>query len=143
MQARDIMTRSVVTVRADESARQAAGLLAEHRITAMPVLDGTGRLVGMVSEADLLAHRLAHDPRSHLWRDDRPQPDPARTVGEVMSRTVVSLGPDADTASMAEVMLDRGLRSIPIVDGGRLVGIVSRRDLLRTLVRPDHGASPG
>ncbi len=135
MRAREIMTRSVVTVRAGDPAKQAAGLLAEHRITAMPVLDETGRLVGMVSEADLLAHRVAHDPRSHLWRDEQPQPDPAHTVGEVMTRTVVSLGPDADTASLAEVMLDRDLRSIPIVDGGSVVGIVSRRDLLRTLVR--------
>jgi CBS domain-containing protein len=138
MRAREIMTRSVVTVRSSDPVKQAAGLLAEHRITAMPVLDGTGRLVGMVSEADLLAHRMAHDPRSHLWRDEQQRADPARTVGEVMSRTVVSLGPDAYLADIAELMLDRGLRSIPIVDGGRVVGIVSRRDLLRTLVR-----SPG
>jgi CBS-domain-containing membrane protein len=138
MRAREIMTRSVVTVRTSDPAKAAAGLLAEHRITAMPVLDGTGRLVGMVSEADLLAHRVAHDPRSHLRRDGQPQADPAHTVGEVMSRPVVSLEPDTDLATIAEVMLDRGLRSIPIVDGGRVVGIVSRRDLLRTLVR-----SPG
>ena len=143
MLAREIMTRSVVTVRTDDPAKLAAGLLAEHRITAMPVLDGAGRLIGMVSEGDLLAHRVAHDPRSHMRRDEQSQSDPAHTVGEVMSGTVVSLGPDADTASIAELMLDRGLHSVPIVDGGRVVGIVSRADLLRTLVRPDRGGSPG
>ena len=102
----------------------------------MPVLDGDGRLVGMVSEADLLAHRMAHDPRRHLRRDG-DQPDPPRTVGEVMTSPVVAMGVDADAADIADLMLQYNVRSVPIVDGASVVGIVSRRDLLRTLVRDD------
>lgn len=138
MRARDIMTRPVITVHAGTSVRQAAALLTRHGITAMPVLDTEDRLVGMVSESDLLRNRLPHDPRSHLRRDlAAPAPDPPGTVAEVMTRPVVSMSDNADAADLAELMLDYDVRSVPIVAGATVVGIVSRRDLLRTLVRDD------
>ncbi len=137
MRADEIMTRSVVTVRPGTPVRQAAALMAEHGITSLPVLDEDDRVVGIVSEADLLRDRMPHDPRSHLRLESREQPDPARRVEQVMTKVVVCLGENADTADLAAVMLDNNVRAVPIVDGARLVGIVSRRDLLRTLLRDD------
>lgn len=136
MQARQIMTTPVVTVRPDTTVRDAAALLLQHRITAAPVLDADGELVGMVSEGDLVVDRFGHDPRSQL-RPVEDEPPGPQTVGEVMSSPVVALGPSADAADLAETMLDADIRSIPIIEGAAVVGIVSRRDLLRTLVRDD------
>ncbi len=136
MQAQQIMTTPVVTVGPDTGLRDAAALLLEHRITAVPVLDADGELVGMVSEGDLVVGRFSHDSRSEL----RPMPDgPSgpQTVGEVMTTPAVTLGPSTDAADLAQTMLDGDVRSIPIVEGAVLVGIVSRRDLLRILVRDD------
>jgi CBS domain-containing protein len=126
----------VITGRTGTPVKEAAALLAEHAITALPVLDEDDRLVGMVSEADVLANRVAHDPRSHLRRDEG-HPDAAHSVGEVMTTPVVAMAAGADTADVADLMLQYDVRSVPIVDGPTVVGIVSRRDLLRTLVRDD------
>jgi CBS domain-containing protein len=140
MQARDIMTRPVITFRADTTIRQAAAVLTERGITAAPVVDHADGLVGMVSEADLIAGRFSHDPRSHLRRGEGTGDEPAgapQTVGEVMTRTVIAMSASADAADLAQAMVDCDVRSIPIVTGSAVIGIVSRRDLLRTLVRDD------
>jgi CBS domain-containing protein len=136
MRARDIMTRKVVTVRTDTTAREAAALLSEHGITSLPVLDDDDRVFGIVSELDLIRDRMPHDPRSHL-RPASESRDPARLIGQVMTDTVVCLPETADTGDLASTMLESNVRAVPIVDGARLVGIVSRRDLLRTLLRDD------
>jgi len=136
MQARQIMTRSVLTVRPGTTIREAATLLLENGITAAPVLDAQDELVGMVSEGDLVIDRFHHDPRSQL-RPVRDEPPGPQTVAEVMTTTVVALSPSADAADLAETMLSADVRSIPIVEGAAVVGIVSRRDLLRTLIRDD------
>jgi CBS domain-containing protein len=136
MRAREIMTTKVLTVRTDTPVHEAAALLTDHGITSLPVLDEDGRVVGIVSEMDLIRNRMPHDPRSHL-RPERPQPDPARQVGEVMTEPVVCLTENADTADLAALMLDNNIRAVPIVGADGLVGIVSRRDLLRTLLRDD------
>jgi CBS domain-containing protein len=137
MKASEIMTTPVLTVRADASVRDAAALLAEHAITSIPVVDEDGKIVGILSEVDVIRDRLPHDPRSHLRRDQLPTHDPAQRVRDVMSTTVICLGANADTADIAALMLNNNVRAVPIVDGMALLGIVSRRDLLRTLVRPD------
>jgi CBS domain-containing protein len=136
MKASDIMSSPAVTATADMSAREAVALLAEHRITSMPVVDDNGDVIGMVSEVDLLRSRVPHDPRSHLLpQHDRA--DPPRTVREVMSDAVVCLSENADAADLAQVLVDNRIRAVPILRGGALVGIVSRRDVLRTLLRDD------
>ncbi|HLY34154.1 MAG TPA: CBS domain-containing protein [Jatrophihabitantaceae bacterium] len=137
MRAAEIMTRDVATVRPDTAVRHAIELMAEHSCTSLPVLDDDDRVVGIVSEVDLLRDRMPHDPRSHLRRDDSPQDDPARLVRDVMRDTVVCMPATADSADLAEVMLTNNIRAVPIVDGAMLVGIVSRRDVLRTLLRDD------
>jgi CBS domain-containing protein len=137
MKASEIMTTPVLTVRADASVRDAATLLAERAITSIPVIDEDGKIVGILSEVDVIRDRLPHDPRSHLRRDQLPTPDPGQRVRDVMCKTVICLGANADTADIAALMLNNNVRAVPIVDGMALLGIVSRRDLLRTLVRPD------
>lgn len=136
MRATDIMTRHPVTVRRGTSVRVAAELLARHRITSMPVLDDDDRLIGIVSEIDLLRSRMPHDPRASVRRR-ADGPDPARTVGDVMSDVVVCAAENADLADLASMLSANGVRAVPIVSGSALVGIVSRRDLVRTLVRDD------
>jgi len=136
MQARQIMTRPVITVRPGTTIREAATLLLDNAITAAPVLDAEDELIGMVSEGDLVIDRFHHDPRSQL-RPVLDEPPGPQTVAEVMTTTVVALSPSADAADLAETMLAADVRSIPIVEGAAVVGIVSRRDLLRTLIRDD------
>jgi CBS domain-containing protein len=138
MRVKDIMTRHVYAVRGSDTVEHAAALLAEHRITAAPVYDDAGELIGMVSEGDLLWHRVPADPTAHLRPvgggvdEDRP-----RTVTQVMSREPVTTWPEADVADVAQFMLDRDVRSVPVVVDGDVVGIVSRRDILRSVVRTD------
>lgn len=137
MQARDIMTRPVITFRVDTPVRDAAAVLTGKGITAAPVLDDADEIIGIVSEADLIADRFGHDPRSHARRDVEPRRDAPQTVGEVMTDTVIALSPTADAADLAETMYHHDIRSVPIVEGSTVLGIVSRRDLLRTLIRDD------
>lgn len=136
MRARDIMTPNPVTVTSDVPVRVAAGMLRQHGITSMPVVDGDGRVIGMVSEVDLLRGRLPHDPRTSVAAPE-DGPDPARTVGAVMSDVVVCMPDGADAADLAQAMVASHIRAVPILAGGDLVGIVSRRDLLKTLLRDD------
>jgi len=138
MRAGDIMTKPVHTIGPDASVESAADLLAAKTVTALPVVDDAGVLVGMVSEGDLLWHRVPTDPTAHLWRNrDKEAPRPPRTVREVMSTRPVTTTPDADVAEVADIMLQRDVRSVPVVDGRKVVGIVSRRDILRVAVRRD------
>jgi CBS domain-containing protein len=136
MRVRDIMSHPVFTVRSTDPIEGAAALLADRGITAAPVVDPDGRLIGMVSEGDLLRDRVPDDPTAHL----RPMVSHHRpkVVAEVMTRTVVTAWLDEDVSDVARTMLNRDVRSIPVLDGGRLVGIISRRDLLRTVVRTDE-----
>jgi CBS domain-containing protein len=136
MKASEIMTRNVITISIDATVREAVTKLSEHAITSLPVLDHEGNVVGIVSELDLLSSRLPHDPRTSMTpRGDGP--DPAQTVRAVMTEPVVCLSENADTADLAQVLVDNRVRAVPILSGSGLVGIVSRRDVLRTLLRDD------
>ncbi|WP_198597774.1 CBS domain-containing protein [Blastococcus atacamensis] len=139
MQARDVMTCEVVTVGPDTSAKYAAEVMAERGFAALPVIDGEDRLVGIVAEADVLRDRIPRDPRLHLRRDGDADGDaPSLLVSGVMTGEVRSVEATADLADIARLFLDDRLRSVPVADGSRVVGIVSRRDVLRTLIRPDE-----
>ena len=138
MQARDVMTREVVTVASDTSVKSAAEILATRGFAAVPVVDEEHRLLGIVTEADVLRGRMLPDPRLRLRRDeDTGSAPPPVLVRGVMTVDVRTVEAAADVADIARLFVDERLRSVPVVDRGRLVGIVSRRDLLRTLVRPD------
>jgi CBS domain-containing protein len=139
MFARDVMTNPVVTVTADTRVKRAAGLLATGGYTALPVVDENECLVGIVSEADIVRGRFPRDPRSRITGGYEPATAAATaTVGEVMSIDVVSVSPTTDVVDLVAVMLEHGVRSIPVVDGARLAGIVTRRDLVRAFARDDE-----
>src|SRR6195952_1550760 len=136
MKARDVMSHPVITVRADTTVKMAAELLTRHGFTGLPVTDDDDHLIGIVTEADLLRDRIAPDPRlrprAHLPRGAR-----VPIVADVMTTSVESLTVGADAAEIARIMLDERLRCLPIVDGRWIIGIVTRRDLLRKAVLHD------
>ncbi|MET8764594.1 CBS domain-containing protein [Lentzea sp. NPDC004782] len=138
MRTRDVMTTEVVVVGPDTGARDAARLLADRGFTALPVVDTAGTFVGVVSEAELLRDRLPQDPR-RLVHGEPPVPRhaPGDVVAQVMTKPAVTVTPNTDLAEVADLMLEHGVRSIPVVHEGRLVGIVTRRDLLRSISRDD------
>jgi CBS domain-containing protein len=132
------MTRDVITVGPDSFVKQAAEVMAQRGFAALPVVDEDNGLVGIVAEADVLRDRLPPDPRLHLRRDEpSTQSLPPLLVRDVMTAEVRSVEASADIADVARMFVDQHLRSVPVLEHGRTVGIVSRRDLLRTLARPD------
>ena len=136
MRVKDIMTRKVYSVRTVDSIEVAAKLLADRRITAAPVYDEAGELVGMVSEGDLLWHRVPADPTAHrrpVTGDARSCGDRPHAVADVMSGAPLTTWPDADIADVAQTMLERDVRSLPVLEDDVVVGIISRRDVLRTV----------
>jgi CBS domain-containing protein len=137
MRIRDVMSSPVVTVAPDTHLKEVADLLVRHELSAVPVVED-GALVGIVSEADLVPLELAPDPRAHLAPVREPPPGIPRVVAEVMTREVVALPEGADAAEAGRLMLERRIKSIPVVQGRRVVGIVARRDLLKVLARGDE-----
>jgi CBS domain-containing protein len=137
MRTRDVMSSPVVTVPPDAQLRDVAATLVERGINAVPVVDDGGRLLGIVSEADLL--RLeAGSPSGAVPGSAAAAAGPPHTAREVMSQPVYTLTEDADATAAARLMLRHGLKSVPVVAGDRVVGIVARRDLLRLVARSDH-----
>ncbi|MEY9626363.1 CBS domain-containing protein [Sinorhizobium fredii] len=140
MQAKDFMTRQVVTVSADHSVSHAARIMLENRISGLLVCDDSGKLAGVLSEGDLLrraelgpaAWRRAvgaadlMDPesftRSHSWR-----------VGDVMTKQVISVAEETSMDRVAAIMSTNGINRVPVLSGGRLVGIITRSDILRAI----------
>jgi CBS domain-containing protein len=114
---RAVMAADVVSIGPEESVEHAAEVLLHHRFTALPVIDAQRRLIGVVSEADLLRHRPVgrHGPR---------------TVKGVMSTPPIALEVTATVAQARALIADRGLRVVPVVENGRLVGVFSRSDLV-------------
>jgi CBS domain-containing protein len=112
---------TVITIDVDATVIDAAERLSANQIASMPVLDADGRLIGMISELDIIRGRLAHDPRSHVRRDHHDMDDPATTVRSVMTPTAICLTEFADVADIAETMLDYAIRAVPIVDGPHVV----------------------
>lgn len=137
MRVSEVMSSPVVTVPPGMRLKEIAGLLVTHGISAVPVVDGD-ELVGILSEADLMALQLAPDPRAHLAPPPEPPAGVPQVAAEAMTGEVVALPEDADTAEAARLMLERRIRSIPIVRGRQVVGIVARRDLLAILARSDE-----
>ena len=135
---KDIMTTDVVAVRSDASYRDMASMLRAHRVSGFPVIDDQGIVVGVVSEADLLSEQ-AQEGR-HGWLPRRKHlADHELTASDLMTRSVVTTSPHELVSSVARLMSSRKLRRLPVVDGqGRLVGIVSRSDVLSVFSRPDE-----
>ncbi|GAA0896007.1 hypothetical protein GCM10009559_53600 [Pseudonocardia zijingensis] len=128
MRARDVMSSPVITLRMDTPVSAAAALLVSHGFTSAPVVDAENRVVGIATESDLVRGRI----RPEGWPpDERAEP----LVGAVMTPSPVGMRPEDDLADVVELMLGKRLRSVPIVEDGELVGIVTRRDVLRAVAR--------
>jgi CBS domain-containing protein len=143
MNARDVMTRKVVTVRAETTIEDAVGLMLENRVSGLPVIDAAGAPIGVVTEGDLLRRvETGTDKRRSSWVGLLLGPgrlaaeytrSHAHKVGEVMTSEVVSVGPEAALAEVVELMENRRIKRVPVVDGSKLVGIVSRANLVAAL----------
>ncbi|QIZ39991.1 CBS domain-containing protein [Saccharopolyspora sp. ASAGF58] len=129
------MSRPVVTVRDFDTIKTAAGVLAEHGFTAAPVVDDDGVLIGIITEADLIRDAIPHDPRSGVR--DVWQSAPPTAVNQIMTKKVRAAAPATDCADIAETMLKHNLRAVPVVQNRVVVGIVTRRDLMRGIAHDD------
>ena len=130
MRVRDVMASPVVTVAPGAALKEVASLLVERRINAVPVVDAGDRLIGIVSEADLLSLETGQAAAAGGA--------PPHSAGEVMRQSVYTLTGDTDATAAARLMLRHRLKSVPVVDGDRVVGMVTRRDLLRLIARSDE-----
>ncbi|MFF7652501.1 CBS domain-containing protein [Streptomyces sp. NPDC007983] len=139
----DVMTRTVVAVGRDAPFKEIVQTLGQWRVSAMPVLEGEGRVVGVVSEADLLPKEELRDSEPDRFEQMRRLPDLAKaravTAEELMSTPAVTVHTDATLAEAARVMAVRRVKRLPVVDAeGMLRGIVSRGDLLKVFLRADE-----
>jgi len=140
---KDVMTTHVVAVRKNASFKDMAARLREHRVSAFPVLDEDNKVVGVVSEADLLtkeALEFAVPGKVSSMLHQRELAKAAAVVAEdLMNKPPVTIGPDEFVTHAARLMYTRKVKRLPVVDAdGRLIGIVSRADVLSVYSRPDE-----
>ncbi len=137
---RDVMTKRVVTAKKNTEIKEVAGLLSENRISGMPVVDDNGKVIGVVSEADILVaagikreNRLK-DILRYLSGETVTPVKKGTTAGEVMTSPVITIGPDADIREAARIIDKKRIKRLPVVDSeGRLLGIISRADIIRVI----------
>ena len=149
MQVRDVMSAPVVSVRPEMPLKEVARLFIERRISGVPVIDDAGTVVGVVSEADFLVkERAPHQEQAHrgligfLAGDDEAAAARAKveaaTAGAAMSSPAVTICSDCSLREAAALMVDTRINRLPVVEDGRLVGIVTRSDLVRAYLRSDE-----
>ncbi|MGO9566309.1 MAG: CBS domain-containing protein [Desulfomonilaceae bacterium] len=143
----DVMTRDVITVTPDTPLRELASILSEKHINGVPVVDDKGKVLGVVCESDLVnQNKPLHIPTVFVILDSViPMENPwryqkefkrlaATTVGEIYSKPAISISPDTDLSEVARVMSERKLYTLPVVEGGKLVGVVGKADVIRSLM---------
>jgi CBS domain-containing protein len=153
MLANEIMTPNPIAVPATLPVQECARILLDKRISAVPVVDADNRVIGIVSEGDLMRRRESGTERHYSWWLELVSDPEAmardfvktmgRTVADVMTKVVVSVNEDTSIAEIADILEKRRIKRVPVVKDGRLVGIVSRADLVRALLaaRPAQGPS--
>jgi len=149
MKARDVMVSPVVTVKATSLVKDVAITLLERRISAVPVVDEKGKLVGIVSEGDLMRRLEAGTARQRSWwlrflageetEAMEYAKSHARKVADVMTRNIVTATPDTPLAEIAALLEKHSIKRVPIVSNGELVGIVSRANLVQAVASAPKG----
>jgi CBS domain-containing protein len=144
---KDVMTTHVVAVREAASFKEMAARLREQRVSAFPVLDSGNKVVGVVSEADLLTkealdyagpHRVGGIPHHRVLHHGEQAKAAGTTAADLMTKPAVTVGPAEFVTRAARLMYERKVKRLPVVDDdGRLIGIVSRADVLSVYSRPD------
>ena len=114
MKAKDVMTTKVITVTESQTKQQAARLLAQHRISGLPVVNDDNVVVGVVTEYDVIS------------KD-------GQTVCEIMTRGVISITPDTDLEEVSHILVNERIKRLPVLDQGKVIGIVSRADLVKEI----------
>ena len=145
--AADVMTRDVITVTPETTLRELADILAARKINGVPVIDDDGTVVGVVCESDLVdQNRPLHIPTVFVILDSIiPLENPwrlekefkrltATTVGEIYSHPAVTVEPGTDISEVAQIMSEKKIYTIPVVDRGKLVGVLGKADIIRSLL---------
>jgi CBS domain-containing protein len=147
LKAKDIMTTELITVSPEMEIVRATKLLLDNRINGVPVTDETGKLVGILCQSDLVAQQkklpvpsfftfldglISLSSMKHLEKEVRKIA--AITVAQAMTPDPIAVGPDASIEEVAGLMVDNNFHTIPVVQEGKLVGIVGKEDILRTLL---------
>ncbi|MGH3150111.1 MAG: CBS domain-containing protein [Streptosporangiaceae bacterium] len=139
---KDLMTAPVVAVKRDASFKDMAALLRKHRVSAFPVVDDDSKLIGIVSEADLLAKEALsgdHSGITALLHHREQEKADGVTAGDLMTGNTVTVRPDDTAEQAARLMYHLRVKRLPVTDaGGYLVGIISRTDVLAVYDRPDN-----
>jgi CBS domain-containing protein len=143
MRAVDVIVRDVVTIRPDTDVAEAIRLLAEHDVSALPVVDPAGNLVGVLSEADLIRRvEIGTEKRRPWWQEAVTGASTLATdfakshgkkVDEIMTSGVISVSEDTPLSEIAALFERKGIKRVPVVRDGKLVGIVSRSNLIQAL----------
>lgn len=147
MKVADLMTKTVATLTPGHSVGHAAAIMLEQRVSGLPVVDA-GELVGLLTEGDLLRRTEFGFPKSasEKWNAANSPEGSARDfvkthswqVGDVMSKSVVTATEDMELSEVASIMATRGIKRLPVTRDGRLVGIISRADLLHIIAATPH-----
>jgi CBS-domain-containing membrane protein len=143
----DVMTRDVITVTPETPLRDLASILSEKNINGVPVVDDKGNVLGVVCESDLVnQNKPLHIPTVFVILDSViPMENPwrlqkefkrlaATTVGDIYSYPAVSISPDTDLSEVARIMSERKFYTLPVIEGGKLVGVVGKADVIRSLM---------
>ena len=137
---RDVMTKNVVKIRADADFTEATNLLSENRISGLPVVDEEDRVIGVITEGDVLSMaglRKEHafkDIIRHILGEPLSRPKESRQLRDVMSAPAITTGPDADVRDVALTLDEKRIKRLPVVDEqGRLIGVISRADIVRAI----------
>ena len=146
--AADVMTRDVITVKKETTIRELAELFARHRISSAPVVDDSGAMIGIVTETDLIEQdKSLHIPTVvtifdwviYLESDKKFEKElnkmTGQTVGDIYTQKVETVTPATPVSDLADIMSSRRINSIPVVEGKKVIGIVARIDLIRTMIR--------
>ncbi len=152
LKVKDIMTKTVIFVSPETEIIHATKLLLENRINGLPVIDETGKLVGILCQSDLIAQQkklpipsfftfldglITLSPLKQIQKE--AQKIAAITVSQAMTPNPVTVRPDTNIEEVAALMVDNNFHTIPVVDEGKLVGIVGKEDVLRTLIPGSEG----
>lgn len=152
MKAKDVMTTTVITVRQEASVEDATALMLEHHVSALPVTDAAGKIVGLISEGDLMRRVRDEDGKRRSWWLDlfggaeQPAQDfvkiQSHRVTDVMTREVVSVDEETPVGAIARLLEKNRIKRVPVLRGGEPVGIVSRANLLHALSAVKEEALP-
>jgi CBS domain-containing protein len=145
MRVRELMVESVIAVGPEAPLKDVAAILAEHRISGLPVISEQRAVIGVVSEADILVKERGPEARHGGligWLLAGGVPDDeklaARKSGEAMTSPAITIGPERNVSAAARLMTENGIKRLPVVDNdGKLAGIITRSDLVRAFARPD------